>query len=75
MFRILTAVATMVSTEMPWWMGVSTKLVQKTTLVEEASDPLPVYTKAQVACRRRLERGRCMWTKWSFLAARPTPIP
>jgi NAD(P)H-flavin reductase len=45
MFRILTAVATMVSSATPWWMGVPTKLIKKTTLVEEeAPHRLPVYT-------------------------------
>ena len=44
MFRIMTGLASLVSTETPWWMGVPTTLIKKTTLVEEAQDRLPVHT-------------------------------
>ena len=45
-FRIMTAVATMVSTETPWWLGTPTKLIKKTTLVkaDQGVNRLPVHT-------------------------------
>jgi len=44
LFRLMSAVATMISTETPWWTGVPTKLIRKTTLIPAALNHLPVYT-------------------------------
>lgn len=43
-FRFMTSIASVISTEAPWWTGVPTKLVKKTILVPEGPDNLPVYT-------------------------------
>ena len=37
-------VATVLTTETPWWTGVPTKLIKKTALIAAAPDHLPVYT-------------------------------
>ena len=37
-------VATVISNETPWWTGVPTKLIRKTTLIAASPDHLPVYT-------------------------------
>ena len=43
-FRLMSTVATIFATEVPWYMGVPTKLVKKTTLIKATTDHLPVYT-------------------------------
>jgi len=40
----MSTVATLISTETPWWTGVPTKLIKKTTLIAERPNHLPVYT-------------------------------
>jgi len=40
----MSTVAAVLTNETPWWMGVPTKLIKKTTLIAAASDHLPVYT-------------------------------
>jgi len=44
LFRLMSTAATMISSETPWWMGVPTKLIRKTTLVPAAVNHLPVHT-------------------------------
>jgi len=47
MFKLLnyfSSVASMMSTDTPWWVGVPTKLINKKTLVESGENRLPVHT-------------------------------
>jgi len=44
LFRIMSTVAAVFATEAPWFTGVPTKLIKKTTLIAATTDHLPVYT-------------------------------
>ena len=43
-FRLMSTVAAVFATEVPWYTGVPTKLLNKTTLIAASTDHLPVYT-------------------------------
>mmetsp|Transcript_45661 Transcript_45661/g.51835 ORF Transcript_45661/g.51835 Transcript_45661/m.51835 type:complete len:276 (+) Transcript_45661:113-940(+) len=43
-FRLMSTVAAVFATEVPWYTGVPTKLLKKTTLIPATTDHLPVYT-------------------------------